>query len=309
MRIGGIFMGKSRREERREKESAGPSAEGAEGRVRPAKLKKGVRRVSAVVLPPDEALDPRDASGKPLPAQEELLHTNIRPQHQVELVVSRDLLGEGLDVRQSIILDTDDAGRLYLAQTTPPLLRSDIGRDLELSFLSRYRDVPGGRWLRVGYHAPVLDVINKYQVTPDFTEPVIVVQGPKELKAGTLRLAFRVAPPEDLDLRLVLIPGYDSVGLLDFSATGARFYHDSSWSFEQGKPLNLGLISGRLFLTLTEKIARTDTIRDRFGEGKGLTSVLFEGLDPHTQNGLDQLLNETYRHLLAQRSGVRQPGD
>ena len=303
MRIGGIKIGKSRREERREKEPAGK----AERRIRPAKLQKGVRRVSAVVLPPDEALDPRDASGKPLPGQEELLRINIRPQHQVELVVSRDLLGEGMDVRQSIILDTDDAGRLYLAQTTPPLLRSDIGRDLELSFLSRYRDVPGGRWLRVGYHAPILDVIAKYQVTPDFTEPAIAVDGPKELKARSLRLAFRVAPPEDLDLRLVLIPGYDSVGLLDFSATGARFYHDAGWAFEQGKAITLGLISGSLFLTLPGKIARTDTIYDRFGEEKGLTSVLFEGLDPHTQNGLDQLLNETYRHLLAQRSGVRQP--
>ena len=309
MRIGNIPSGKSRREERREKESALPPTEAPEIRVRPAKLQKGVRRVSAVVLPPDEALDPRDASGQPLPSQEELKRANLRPQHQVEVVVSRGFSGESIDLRQSVILDVDPTGRLYLAQTTPPLLRSDVGLILELSFLSRFRDVPGGRWLRVGYRTPILEVIGDYQVSPDFKEPVIVVEDPAELRPSTLRLAFRVAPPEDLDLRLVLLPGYDSVGLLDFSATGARFYHDLGWSFTPEKSICLGLISGKLFLTLPAKTVRTDTIRDRFGGERGLTSVLFVDLDAHTQNCLDQLLNETYRHLLAQRSGVREPAD
>lgn len=311
MRIARLPGGKSRREKRRERERAQARrlgllerAEAEEAtRIKPAR-RKGPAAPPPVDLPLSDLLSRRRTSSMPLPSQERLIATNIRLRHHVDIILGTDLWAEEIEVRHSLIEDIDEQGRLYLAQTAPPILRSQVGQLVELTFLSRYFDVPGGRWLRVGYATPIREVIPDYRVSQHLTEPVIVVDGPKKLVPVSVRTAFRVVPPDDLDLRLVIWPEGTPLGLMDISMGGAQVYHDLGWYFSKGRRLLLMLISGELKLMLTGKVVRTDKVRDRLGWERRVTSFQFVEMDPKTKHKLSQLLTEVYRHVLAQRSGI-----
>jgi hypothetical protein len=308
MRLADLPKGRSRRQERREKEETGMlgPAQGrnvlAKKKYKPAKLESGQIRQPLVPIQPN-ALNETKVDW--LPGQKQLLKTSIRPQRQVEIVVADNQSTDGLDTRHSIIQEINPKGKtLYLSQTAPPFLPSSIGRVLDLSFLGRYFDIPGGRWLRVGYKAKLLKIIKDYPARPDWSEDVIVVPAPKKLQPSSLRLAYRVSPPPDLDLRLAVWPNGTPLGIMDLSAGGAQFYHDSQMYWPKGQHISLILVSGEFKVVLGAKVVRNAKIKDIYGRDKGVTSVTYVDLEPTVRHKYADFLVEVYRHALAQRSGV-----
>lgn len=312
MKIGRIGLGPSRRDVRRAKEEAAartPAPEGNHWReVRPKVLKQGERPYREILLPPDDVLDKHRGAKEGLPPQKALLRKCLQLMHQVELTMGDQVWGEAGRVRHSIIQDMDGKGRLYLAQTSPPMMASQKGKMARLTFLDRYYDIPGGRWLRVGYTTPIREVIRGYRLSDSLSEDVIVVDGPRRLERVTERSAYRLVPPDDLDLRLELRPEGTKVGLMDISASGARFYHHRTWHFAKGKTVPLWLLSGELTMRLVGRVVRNEKIRDRWGIEHGVTCVNFEWTDNQVRQDFLRLLTEIYRYLLAQRSGIKEKG-
>lgn len=310
MKIGRVGSGPSRRELRRQREAeairhdADYAADHRE--VKPALIKKGARPRRDITLPIGDLLDRRQKSEHKLPNQQALFRRNVLVRHLADISVGIDGWEEAPDIRRTVVEDIDRQGRLFLAQTSPPLLRSQVGHAVRLSFLDRYYDVPGGRWLRVGYETQVLELMSNHRLSATLRADVIVVDGPRRLEQVTARSAFRLVPPEDLDLRLVLRPGGERVGLMDISFSGARFYHDHRWNFSVGRPLTCSLRTGGLDLPLTARVVRQDEIRDRWGEPHGVTCVRFVHNDPVVRHDLMRLLTEVYRLLLARRSGIKE---
>lgn len=303
MRIANLPGGRSRRERRREKETQGGGLwEEVVSRVKPARRKGRAR--SEVPLPPNELLDRRPGYEEPLPSQSELKRACLRPRQQADLILAADLECEEVEVRHTLIEDLDRQGRLYLAQPAPPLLSSHVGQKLKISFLTRFYDVPGGRWLRVGYATPLQELIPDYRVSGSFTEPVLRVAGPQRLEPFSVRTSYRLVPPDDLDLRLALWPEAQELGLMDISVGGAQFYYDPAWSFPKGRLLNLALVSGEVRLVMAARVVRTAKVRDVLGWERKVAAVRFEEMGPQTKRKLVELLTETYRHLLARRSGL-----
>ncbi|MFH2127295.1 MAG: PilZ domain-containing protein, partial [Pseudomonadota bacterium] len=185
-----------------------------------------------------------------------------------------------------------------------PILKSQVGTKVQVTFLSRYHDVPGGRWIRVGYHTKILEVKREHELAEGVIEPVVVVASPKRLEASTVRMAYRLIPPEDLDLRLFLRPDDFELGLMDLSIGGAQFHHPMDREFELGRLLALSLISGDTSFNLTGRVVRLGKTYDVRGRERGVTSVQFGEMEPAIRNQLTRLLTETYRYLLAQRSGI-----
>jgi hypothetical protein len=309
MRIAKLPSGKTRREERREKEYEehhGPLPEDECGQetVKPAKVKPGAKH-QEVILPPMELFERNRGYDGPLPEQKFLLEASVRLRHLVELIMDTDVLADQIEVRHSIIEDIDDEGLLYLAMPSPPILKSQIGTKLQITFLSHYHDVPGGRWIRVGYHTPILKVIHYHELAEGVVEPVVVVAPPERLEPCTVRMAYRLIPPEDLDLRMYLRSGHDlEVGLMDLSIGGAQFHHPREIELPIGLRIPLSLASGNFEFNLTGRILRQSKTYDVRGRERGVTSVEFTDMTPDTKNHLNQLLTETYRYLLAQRSGM-----
>lgn len=144
--------------------------------------------------------DPR--KGAP-PSQKELFFKSLRPGTHVDLVLERDDESGAMLARASMVQDITRDRRLYLAQTTPPLHHSRIGQDLEVTFLCRFDDIPGGRWLRTGYRAK-LKAIESILLSSGMVEPVLVVDLPTRLEVTTLRMHFRLTPPTEYGLRAYL---------------------------------------------------------------------------------------------------------
>jgi hypothetical protein len=243
-------------------------------------------------------------SEKPLPPQDVLRTTCLRPGRPVDLILQTDLDNNHIDVRPTVLHDVDPKGRLILAQTQPPLKTSFSGRSLEITFLARYNDVPGGRWLRMGYKAPLLSLVDDYQLGPGKQEQALLVPGPNRLESFTLRLDYRLEPSSDSNLELYFWPDNTPLAIVDISAGGARFSHPSSWSFSPRQKLNLALQSQGETLVLIGRVIRSGHPEGPAARGLSVTAVQFEEMELASRQRLSQLIQIALRRQLARRSGL-----
>jgi len=315
MKTGTVIGQPSRRELRRERTKEaerrslrhGDSPE-PQDEIAPTKLPPGRTREAPEVTPSRECVSETVVkSDLPLPSQEELRSRFLRPMSRVELIWQPRPYEDEQEIRVSSIQDLDGRGNLYLSQTSPPILRSQVGSLVEVTFLSRYRGAKGGQWLRVGYHTEVKDVIPDHRLGPMLREPVVVIPGPEELAPATVRTSFRVSPPQDLDFRLMSWPDKAELGLVDISVSGAQFSHSLGWDYTPGYKLKLCVASGKLKIPVDSSVVRSGTTMGRKGWIRKVTSVRFVDLDKRDRRRLFKLLYATYRHCLAQRSGVFHP--
>lgn len=245
----------------------------------------------------------KEAGGK-LPPQKELLSKIVRPGRKVDLILRTDLERDVIDVRHSVLHDVAKKGQLLLGQTFPRVPRSFVGQRIEATFLYRLEDRPGGRWIRLGYAAKVLSILEDYQLGPSFRETVLVLSPPAKLEQTTLRLYFRLSPSREKDLRLYLWPDRTKVELLDISAGGCRFMHPRIWRFPKGGEMGLLVVSGETEILVTGKVVRAgDAENERLGSS-GMTAVQFVELSRASRSKLNKLLNQLARHSLAKRSGI-----
>ena len=312
MRIGKPGGMKSRREERRDKEQEEarqnifrkPPPTVDDLRLKPLILKNREQGASAPVLPPpDDIL----RGGGSLPSQEWIDQNAIRLMRQVDVIMPRlSEFGASTDVRQSIIHDQDKEGNIYIAQPSPPISKAHLGNKLELTVLVKVSGKEGESWARVGYMARVLEIIFDYPIKKGVTEDVVKLTGPKpgEMKPRSLRLSFRIHPPEEIDLRLYLSPENQRLWLLDLSASGLSFYSPHTRNADRGQTMKLMLKTGDTTMELNCQVVRTGSVIDRFGREQTAVSVEFYNLTPKDQNKMNQLATEIYRYLLSLRSGL-----
>lgn len=310
MRIGRPGQIKSRREQRREKEQDKQRQQG-EGEVLdqpkqaalPKFISRGFKPAGAVNLSDKDALSPR--SGFKLPNQKALIKGNIRLLQPVDIVlpVTGDF-AESAVVRRGLIQDFDKQGRLVVSQPQPALGRSLVGKKLDLTFLNRYRAKVARRWLRVGYTTVLRAIVNGYDLGNGVRDDVLIFNRPKKLALRSLRLSYRLTPPEDVDLRLYVWPDGQELGLMDISLDGARFHHDSRLTFPKRKMVRLQLRSGELSLVIDAEPVRYAEVRDRHGLKRKVTCVRIDNKTKQTEVRLRELVSAIYRHLLAQRSGL-----
>lgn len=305
--------GRSRREVRREKEAERARIEEGLGggiapreTVKPKTLKKP-KPAGAVALPNDEVLSSK--MGKALPGQKVLLRTSIRPMQTVDIIMPQQAeFGDNMDVRKSTIHDIVKRKRkeyLVIAQPQPAISKHYVGETLEFTFLNRYRDGFNKRWIRTGYSTPLLKIIKDHKIGKSMREDVIVVAAPKKLESRSLRLTYRIVPPDDLDLKIMIWPDGTELGLMDLSMGGSRFFHDRRWHFPIKSSMSLRLTSGDTAIMLNAQVVRHDKVVDRYGRKKAVTCVEFYNLSHENQIKLQELITGIYRHLLAQRSGAK----
>lgn len=225
----------------------------------------------------------------------------IHLRQLVDIVLAMELDQDTIDVRRSVIEEIDRKGRIFLAQTSPPVMPSMIGKKIEMTFLIFVHDVPNGRWIRLGCKSKILDVIANFKLGPNYRETVIVVTGPTKFETSTTRLSHRVEPTADMDLNLRLLPKKNWVRLEDISVSGLSFRHTYYMSFDRGSTVRLALTSGLNTLVLNAKVIRTIERDNRMLSD---TAVHFHKLKPKTKAQVQQLVTEMDRHILAMRSGL-----
>lgn len=284
MRMGGGGTGAVARRRRREDEAAQAAELAAPMLLR---LRDLGHRAAPTASPPISLLSLK------LPPQEELLERFVRPRQPADLILDLDLESDQIDIRHSAIEDFDGKGGLVLAQSDPPLLASHQGRLAEVTFLAPAKTATGRQWLRLGYRTPVRAVLPNYKLRPGVWVSAIVVDRPQRLALSTARMAPRLVPSADMDLRLLLLPARAEVEILDISAGGLFFSHPGWMSFGLGRLVNLLLLSGDLTLALEGRVLREETLSG----GRGGSAICFEGLANLERRQMRQLTLEMNRHL------------
>ena len=221
----------------------------------------------------------------------------------VDLILRLDIEKDDIDVRKSVLHQTDKQGRLILAQTSPPVLSSQRNQVCEITFLYHQQLKDGRVWRRVGYRAPILQVLPNFQLADRLADAVIVVPGPQKLRPSSVRLFYRVEPPADLGLKLFLMPERLEVRLADLSAGGVGLYHPWGADLPVNTRLDLLLTLGGFALRLPARVIRSGGR----SMGRGPTppvAAAFMDMDTHTRRQLLQLVTDVSRLNLARRSGV-----
>ncbi|MFH1036160.1 MAG: PilZ domain-containing protein [Pseudomonadota bacterium] len=229
-----------------------------------------------------------------LPSQAVLRQACLRPGRQVELVIVTDAWGNECDVRLSRLHDLDGKNRLLLAQTLPRLNSYMVGQILEITFLIRLEDVPGGRRVRVGYKTPLVAVWDNYRVRPELRGDVLVVDGPQTLGRFTLRRHYRL-PSDRLDsMEIYLLPQRAKVQILDISLGGVRFSHPRTSRLSVGSIIDLLLVYGSLSIPLEGVVVRNGTLGGRH-ESMPFTAVRFSRPSAQYERQLTSLINDLQR--------------
>ncbi|MDR1396542.1 MAG: hypothetical protein LBJ14_02250 [Desulfarculales bacterium] len=137
-----------------------------------------------------------------LPSQKELFLRSLYPGNHVDLVLNRDESVDVVEVRGSVIHDITRERQLILAQTLPPILPSQAGLPLEVTFLCQVQDSDGrSKLLRTTYNTELAAVIPNYRISPTQSESALVVPLPSRLEIASLRLYYRVEPQVTFNMR------------------------------------------------------------------------------------------------------------
>ena len=293
MRMGGFSQGGPKRPERKEKDRE-------ESQVEPGPLLHFEQDMGIETRPLARSVRLIDDSEEAPPSQNEMVMRSIRLRQLVDIVMELDWSTDEMDVRSSIIHEIDEKGRLLLGQTSPPVLHSQIGKTIELTFLNYYPGKRGGRWLRVGYSTPVLDIFEDYQLGEDFKENVLVFNPPKKLSSSSARIAQRVEPTPDMDLSLRLWPDGQQLTLLDVSPGGLRFSHPEWMEFAPGTRVDVAMCTTTATIPLRGKVLRNEALTDKVTA----TVLQFRNMEKKTSRLIRQLVNEMARHHRALLSGI-----
>ncbi|SNS20366.1 PilZ domain-containing protein [Humidesulfovibrio mexicanus] len=148
----------------------------------------------------------------------------LRAGAEAFIVLHKDALRERIDVRQTRVLDWE-GDVLFLAQTDPPVPREASGAQAEVVALA---PACGEELRPMGYVARVLDVRPDYPSAGLAVEAIAVsAPTPCDLFETSLRMHYRVPVEEDMGVG-ILLEGFETPQLLDFSAGGARVLVDAS---------------------------------------------------------------------------------
>jgi hypothetical protein len=116
---------------------------------------------------------------------------SICPQSRMELIISRDLLKETIDVRPVTVLEANPE-RVVLSQTEPPMESAMAGKEIEATFLML--DPATGSRKRWGYLTTIQGVLSDYNPPgKKISNPAIVIGPPtSSLQEANLRFHHRL---------------------------------------------------------------------------------------------------------------------
>ena len=223
------------------------------------------------------------------------------PQKRLELITAEDLIKETIDVRTTIIYDLDDQGRMIVAQTSPPILRSWLGQAITASFLTR--DEKNRDLVRYGFPTRIEDLWPEYQLREDVIETAVLLGPPlAEVEVRSVRLLYRVQPSSRHEIGLA-VPRLDDgeVHLIDISQGGLQFSYKGSVELVRGQTIRLTLDVAGNSLALDARVARAS---EQESSRLAYIGVQFSNPEPHQVRIIQQAVQSIIREEARAKSGI-----
>ena len=236
----------------------------------------------------------------------------LRPQTRIDLILETDYLTGQADVRNSIILDLTPQ-RLVIAQTSPPLLKSMVGREVEATIV--HHDPVTYEATRWGWTAVIEGLNNQYRLNPEDREAPLIqaatLRRPDrpELRRSNIRQAYRLETGRREGITVAVRPEAAPVWLLNFSAGGLMLGSPAPPAYSLGQELAFELVFPAEALLPLQHIAGEATIVrlefDRGGKNARL-GLQIHALPLDSARALPKIIN--YYMLEEQRRRNREEG-
>lgn len=207
------------------------------------------------------------------------LEKHLRVQTKLDLLFNDNAFRDQADVRSSTVLEITPKV-LVLAQTSPPILKSMINRDVEASFVGH--DALTSERARWGWNSRILGLNNEYiqeSSAPNSPPQAAVyiafpVQG--GLRATNMRLDYRLEVNNQDKIYIRTSPPIEGAKVLNFSAGGALIALPGPPRFQTGAQMHIHLI-----FPWPDKNSKT-SVRSR----AEVVRVTYNSLETHSQVGL-----------------------
>lgn len=225
----------------------------------------------------------------------------IRPQRQIDLIVSVDFIREKIDVRATVIFDVNETQkRITIAQTSPPILKSMIGREVEATMLIKQEQGEGRK--RVGFQAKILDYLPQYSLRKGVIDQALAIGYPeKPVKETSVRLHYRVHPSKSHGISVSINNESGQVNLLDLSLGGLLISYGGGLEFRQGQRLSLVLTINKTAIPLAGEAIR---LFDREGSKLLFVGIKFTEIETKAARVIQETVSLIMREDLKSRSGL-----
>ena len=211
----------------------------------------------------------------------------ITPGTQVECAIGLDEDKELIDVRSALIYNVIES-KIIMSQTSPELSPSSVGNTINVTYFNKRENK------RLGMNCKVEEIIKDYKLASSQPVPAVILTGLSDVKEFNLRLAYRIRPPDDYDIKLYG-PNNKLLEIVDISATGARFRHFSKHQFKVDQTLMLRLRLNSISYDIKARVVREEQYTG-FGQKEFIyVAVHFEVSDKDMQDTLVRAIREMER--------------
>ncbi len=162
----------------------------------------------------------------------------LEPNQDLDLIYDLDVDREYIDVRQTMIYDVKTDSHLVLAQTSPPVLKSDEGRRVEVTFV--YRVVGTDAYERWGFPTTILVVLDRQRLVSGVEASMFLVGWPRTFRKTGVRMHHRLEPSATFNPRFFFaLPDQPPAHLLDISMGGMKVWTPPGLDPQTGQVLNM----------------------------------------------------------------------
>jgi hypothetical protein len=179
--------------------------------------------------------EPINSQKKPSSTKPEAL---LKPGLSISLVIDTNIIREIHDIRTSTLHDIIGK-KLIIAQPDPALSAIRLNKALTISFLN----VEGGKPVRYGFRARIVEFVKEYQLSSSQKASAIVFQQQTIPEHYNLRMFYRIQPPSNSGFQISI---YDQpMGIINISIGGALISATRSqnieFNFETGQTIKVTL--------------------------------------------------------------------
>jgi hypothetical protein len=229
------------------------------------------------------------------------INSAIKPGDKLDLILRSSDDTDDLALLSTAVYDvTSSLEKIIVAQTSPPIPESMIGRNIEVSVLTR---TPEFEYRRLGFRAVISKIIPNYQLHGGRESKAIELKRLGKAYERDLRYHFRVQPVPEYPIELALPGENGPLNLIDISVGGLCFSRRMS---SESKKIEIGdRLALRVSVNTNERLQlETKVVRKFYKDHFEYIGVKFLDLQRQDKQILQAALHRMQRIKLAKRSGM-----
>jgi hypothetical protein len=210
---------------------------------------------------------------------------DLKPGTNITVVTGIDSVKERIYVRDAVIYDINGP-TITISQTYPPLLRSMVGEEIEITYLVREKNDSA----RCGFPAEMKEFIDEYPYNPTHKVEAIVVIKKGEESGYNLRMFYRVEPTSRSGLAMT-VEG-KPVNILDISVGGTKLSCREDFLLPYSSPRTILLIDSAAYPVEVRVLRMWEREIEGLGQKLRFAAIQFLNMNVDLERALSKKIRE-----------------